>query len=108
VPANHYLLAVITSIFLIVTLLTALVPRVLAVLQEGDDEAPLLFPIYLPGNVQSSGLLMLLVHLIQLITAFMARAGLIGAQLHFMVLMIIATKNLVHLNTVLRTLQTDE
>jgi hypothetical protein len=107
-PENHYLLAVITSIFLGITLLTALVPRVLAVLQEGVDDAPLLFSMYLPESVQSSSLLMLLVHLIQLAIAFMTRVGLIGAQMHFMVLMTMATKNLLHLNSVLRFLQTDE
>jgi hypothetical protein len=105
-PADHLLLAVVAFTYLGFILLTALVARVHAVIM--GIEAPLLFPIYLPESVQSSGLLMLLVHLMQLAIAFFTRVGLIGAQLYFMVLMTLATKNLAHLNSVLRTLQTDE
>ena len=105
-PADNLLLAVITFIFLGFISLTALVARVHAVLAGVD--APLLFSIHLPESVRSSGWMMLLIHLIQIMTAFVARVGLLGAQLHFMVLMTLATKNLAHLNSVLRTLQTEK
>jgi hypothetical protein len=105
-PVDHLLLAVFAFIFLGVIILTALVARVHAVLTGVD--APLLFPIHLPESVQSSGWMMLFVHLIQLMTAFVARVGLLGAQLHFMVLMTLATKNLAHLNSVLCTLQREK
>jgi hypothetical protein len=105
-PADHLLLAVFTFIILGSIMLVALVAIIHDALASVG--APLLFPIYLPESVKSSVFFMLLLHLIQIAIVFMTRVGLIGAQLHFMVLMTLATKNLAHLNSVLRTLQTDE
>lgn len=105
-PTDHLMLAAFTIIFLAFIALAAVAVRIMSFLL--GFEAPLLFQMYLPESVTSSGLLMLLVHLTQLMVAVITRIGLMGAQLHFMVLVALATKNLEHLNSVLRTLQSDK